>query len=60
MTGTSLIEIRPDVMLGKPCLAGTRIPVSSEEPRLRGFGINELRGFPQWHQFVAPPGGLFV
>ena len=31
MTGTSLIEIRPDVMLGKPCLAGTRIPVSSEE-----------------------------
>ena len=28
MTGTSLIEIRPDVMLGQPCLAGTRIPVS--------------------------------
>jgi uncharacterized protein (DUF433 family) len=22
-----LIEIRPDVMLGKPCLNGTRIPV---------------------------------
>jgi uncharacterized protein (DUF433 family) len=22
-----LIEIRPDVMMGKPCLAGTRIPV---------------------------------
>ncbi len=22
-----LIEIRPDVMLGKPCLQGTRIPV---------------------------------
>jgi len=21
------IEIRPDVMMGKPCLAGTRIPV---------------------------------
>jgi len=21
------IEIRPDVMLGKPCLKGTRIPV---------------------------------
>ena len=33
MTGPSLIEIRPDVMLGKPCLAGTRIPVSSEESR---------------------------
>ena len=22
-----LIEIRPDVMMGKPCLKGTRIPV---------------------------------
>jgi uncharacterized protein (DUF433 family) len=22
-----LIEIRPDVMMGKPCLGGTRIPV---------------------------------
>jgi uncharacterized protein (DUF433 family) len=21
------IEVRPDVMMGKPCLAGTRIPV---------------------------------
>jgi uncharacterized protein (DUF433 family) len=27
MTVPALIEIRPDVMLGKPCLAGTRIPV---------------------------------
>ncbi len=23
----ALIEIRPDVMMGKPCLKGTRIPV---------------------------------
>ncbi len=27
MTVPSLIEIRSDVMLGKPCLRGTRIPV---------------------------------
>ena len=27
MTLPDLIEIRPDVMAGKPCLKGTRIPV---------------------------------
>ena len=33
---------------------------ASEEPRLRGCRINELRDCLQRHQLVAPPGGLSV
>jgi uncharacterized protein (DUF433 family) len=43
MTGPSLIEIRPDVMLGKPCLAGTRIPVSLIVEKLEaGETVDEI------------------
>ena len=58
MEQRDLIEIRPDVMLGKPVLKGTRIPV---ELIVRKLGEGEtiedlLEGYPQLtFLFVAKP-----
>ena len=43
------IEIRPDVMMGKPCLQGTRIPVSLVLERLGAGETTEeiLAAYPQ-------------
>jgi uncharacterized protein (DUF433 family) len=44
------IEIRPDVMMGKPCLAGTRIPVYLVLEKLgaRETSENILAAYPQF------------
>jgi uncharacterized protein (DUF433 family) len=44
-----LIEARPDVMLGKPCLKGTRIPVYLILEKLAAGETNEiiLSAYPQ-------------
>ncbi len=46
------IEIRPDVMLGKPCLAGTRIPVYLILEKMAAGETPEqiLTAYPQLHQ----------
>ena len=45
------IEIRPDVMIGKPCLKGTRIPVYLILEKLGGGETSEreeiLAAYPQ-------------
>jgi uncharacterized protein (DUF433 family) len=43
------IEIRPDVMIGKPCLKGTRIPVYLLLEKLGGGETSEeiLAAYPQ-------------
>lgn len=43
------IEIRPDVMMGKPCLKGTRIPVYIVLEKLGGGESPEaiLAAYPQ-------------
>ena len=43
------IEIRPDVMMGKPCLKGTRIPVYLVLEKLGADETNEeiLAAYPQ-------------
>ncbi len=43
------IEIRPDVMMGKPCLKGTRIPVYLILGKLGGGETQEeiLSAYPQ-------------
>ena len=57
------IEIRPDVMMGKPCLKGTRIPVYLILEKLGGGETPEriLAAYPQLtkghiaaaHQYAA-------
>ena len=44
-----LIEIRPDVMMGKPCLKGTRIPVYLIVEKLAAGESEEeiLAAYPQ-------------
>lgn len=46
------IEIRPDVMMGKPCLKGTRIPVYLVLEKLGAGESTEeiLAAFPQLTQ----------
>ena len=46
---SALIEIRPEVMMGKPCLAGTRIPVYLILEKLAGGETTEqiLAAYPQ-------------
>lgn len=43
------IEIRPDLMMGKPCLKGTRIPVHLVLEKLAGGETAEqiLAAYPQ-------------
>ncbi len=43
------IEVRPDVMMGKPCLKGTRIPVYLIIEKLRAGKTAEeiLAAYPQ-------------
>lgn len=49
MEMSALIEIRPEVMMGKPCLAGTRIPVYLILEKLAGGETTEqiLAAYPQ-------------
>ncbi len=46
------IEIRPDVMMGKPCLKGTHIPVYSVLEKLgAGESVEEILAvYPQLHK----------
>lgn len=46
------IELRPDVMMGKPCLQGTRVPVYLVREKLRaGETADEiLAAYPQLTQ----------
>ena len=46
-----LASARQDGRVPRPLAPGLRGLCASEEPRLRSFRINELRGCPQWHQF---------
>ncbi len=48
----SAIEIRPDIMMGKPCIRGTRIPVYLILQKIAAGETSEalLAAYPQLNQ----------